>query len=110
MSDAPRSSYEIALEKLKRQDQKRGEKPPAPLTDRQKKAIGKIRAKYDARLAEREILFQSAREKALADPEALEKIEEEYARERRHLEEKRDREIVAARRDTRTGGTIPRRR
>ena len=110
MSDAPRSSYEIALEKLKRQDQKRGEKSPVPLTDRQKKAIGKIRVNYDGKLAEQGILFRSAREEALADPEALEKIEEKYARERRHLEEQRDREIAAARRDTRTGGTRPRSR
>ncbi len=97
MSDAPRSSYEIALEKLKRQDQERGEKPPASLTGRQKKAIAKIRAKYDARLAEREILFQAEREKSTADPEMLEKIEEEYARERRRIEEQRDRGIATVR-------------
>ncbi len=103
MGKVPKSAYEIALEKLKRQDQERGEKPPATLNERQKKAIAEIRSKYDARLAEREILFKAEREKAMADPDVLEKIEEEYARERRHLEEQRDREIAAVRAGRKSG-------
>jgi hypothetical protein len=103
MGKVPKSAYEIALEKLKRQDQERGEKPPATLNERQKKAIAEIRSKYDARLAEREILFKAEREKVMADPDVLEKIEEEYARERRHLEEQRDREITAVRAGRKTG-------
>ncbi len=39
----------------------------------------------------------------MADPDVLEKIEEEYARERRHLEEQRDREIAAVRAGRKTG-------
>jgi len=97
MSKVPKSAYEIALEKLKRQDQERGEKPPATLNERQKKAIAEIRAKYDAGLVEREILFRAEREKTMADPDALEKIEGEYARDRRRLERQRDREITAVR-------------
>ncbi len=97
MSDEPKSAYEIALEKLKRQDRERGVKSPAPLTRKQKSAIAEIRARYDARMAEREILYRSERANTAPDDEAREKMEEEYARERRRLEEKRDREIAAVR-------------
>ncbi len=103
MSKVPKSAYEIALEKLERQDQERGEKPPATLNDRQKKAIAEIRTKCDAGLAEREILFKAESEKVMADPDAIDKIEEEYARERRRLEEQRDREIAAVRAGRKTG-------
>jgi hypothetical protein len=97
MDDAPKSAYEIALEKLKRQDLERGDESPARLTDEQKKRIAGIRQTYEARLAEREILFKSERAKAAAptDAEALQKVEEEYARERAKLEERREREIAA---------------
>ena len=103
MAKEPKSAYEITLEKLKQQDRERGEKPPATLNERQKKAIAEIRAKYDARLAEREILFKAEREKAIVDPDALEKIEEEYVRERRHVEGQRDREIATVRTGRKTG-------
>jgi len=96
MDDAPKSAYEIALEKLKRQDLERGHESPARLTEDQKKRIAGIRRTYEARLAEREILFKSERAKAAAaaDPEALQKVEQEYARERAKLEERREREIA----------------
>jgi hypothetical protein len=97
MSDAPKSAYEIAMEKLRQRDQERGEKSPARLTAAQKRAIGEIRKKYEARVAEMEILHRSNRTQAAEDAEALEKQEEEYVRERRRLEEQRDREIEEVR-------------
>jgi molybdopterin converting factor small subunit len=97
MDSGPKSAYEIALEKLKQRDRELGETGPAPLTEGQKEAIAEIRSKYDAQLAEREILFKSERTSALADPEALEKLEEEYGRERRRIEAERDRQIAAVR-------------
>jgi hypothetical protein len=93
MDSGPKSAYEIALEKLKQRDRELGETGPAPLTEGQKEAIAEIRSKYDAQLAEREILFKSERTSALADPEALEKLEEEYGRERRRIEAERDRQM-----------------
>ena len=98
--DKPKSAYEITLEKLKRQDRARGDAAPATLSDGQKKAIAEIRRVSQARLAEREILYRSERTKVLSDPEGaakLEKIEEEYATDRRRIEEDRDRRIEAVR-------------
>jgi imidazolonepropionase-like amidohydrolase len=99
--EAPKSAYEIAMEKLRQRDRERGEAAPAALTESQKKQIAEIRQVYEARLAEREILFKSERAKALAraadDPEAPAKIEDGYARDRRKIEEERDAKIARAR-------------
>ncbi len=99
MDDGPKSAYEIALEKLKERDRERGEQSPARLSDAQKARIAEIRRTYEARLAEREILFGSERAKAAAsgEAEAIEKVEQAYARERKRIEERRDREIGAVR-------------
>ena len=99
--DKPKSAYEITLEKLRRQDRDRGETGPASLSGEQKKRIAEIRGMCQAKLAEREILHRSECLKVLADPEGagkLEKIEEDYARDRRRIEEERDRlvEVVRA--------------
>ncbi|HEV8121151.1 MAG TPA: hypothetical protein VGQ67_09175 [Candidatus Polarisedimenticolia bacterium] len=97
MSDAPKSAWELALEKLQKQDRERGETGPGALSDAQKKAITDVRAKFQARLAEAEILHQDRR-KTAEEPEALAKIEEEYQIDRRRLEEQRDAEIERLRR------------
>ncbi len=114
MDDGPKSAYEIALEKLKERDRERGEKGPARLNDAQKARIAEIRRTYEARLAEREILFTSERAKAAAsgEAEAIEKVEQAYAKERARLEERRDREIGAVRDtdDPVASGRNPRRR
>ena len=108
MSDAPKSAYELALEKLKQQDRARGEEAPAALTDDQKKEIARVRQACEARLAEREILFRAERGKLAANPEAvgqLAKAEEEYGRDRRRIEERRDAEIERIRRGHGAGGS-----
>lgn len=100
MSDKPKSAYELAMEKLRRQDQERGEGPPASLTPEQKETIATIRRTWDARLAEREILARAERRKLAEQPESEEKVrqfDDDYARERRKLEERRDTEVAAAR-------------
>jgi len=84
MSDnAPKSAYEIALEKLRQRDREHGESAPATLTDQQKKAIAELRKLSEAKLAEREIMHRSERAKLLSQPEGaekLEKLEEDYAK------------------------------
>jgi hypothetical protein len=98
--DTPKSAYELALEKLRQRDRDRGETAPAALTDEQKRRIATIRKTYEARLAEREILHRSERERVLSDPEGegkLDKVEEEFVKDRRRIEERRDREIEAIR-------------
>jgi len=93
MSDAPKSAWEIALEKLQKQDRDSGAAGPGPLTDDQKKDIAAVRQKAQARLAEAEILHHDHRRKAMEDPEAIAKAEEEYRIERRRIEDQREREI-----------------
>lgn len=95
--DAPKSALEIAMEKLKQRDRESGEKAPAVLTGAQKRAIADIRSKGEARLAEVEILFRSNRESAGGEADATQRLEEEYRRERRRIEEKREAEIAAVR-------------
>jgi hypothetical protein len=95
--DAPKSAYEIILERLKKKDREDGVEE-RPVTDEQKARIAELRRVYEAKLAEREILYQSSRRKA-ADLEALDKIEEEYRRDRERLVAERERKIE----DIRTG-------
>ena len=59
--------------------------------------IGEIKSVYEARLAEREILYQSSVRKA-RDPEALEALELEYRRDRERIQSERDRKLDEARR------------
>ena len=93
--DAPKSAYEIILERLKKKDHDEGVED-RPVTDEQRGRIAEVRKVYEARLAEREILYQSARRKA-QDLETLDKLEEEYRRDRERIVSERDRKIDEAR-------------
>jgi hypothetical protein len=89
--DDPKTAYELILERLKKKDREEGVEE-RPATEEQKARIAELRRVYEARLAEREILYQSARRKA-ADLEALDKVEEEYRRDRERIVSERDRKI-----------------
>ncbi|HSD67694.1 MAG TPA: hypothetical protein VLF95_13390 [Vicinamibacteria bacterium] len=93
--DAPKTAYEIILERLKKKDREEGVEE-RPVSNEQKAGIAELRKVYEARLAEREILYQSSRRKA-ADLEALEKLEEEYRRDRERIASERDRKIAEVR-------------
>jgi len=93
--DAPKSAYEIILERLKKRDREDGVEE-RPVTGEQKARIAELRRVYEARLAEREILYQSSRRKA-KDLEELDKLEEEYRRDRERIVSERDRKIDEAR-------------
>ena len=93
--DAPKTAYEIILERLKKKDREEGVEE-RPVTDEQKVLLAELRKVYEARLAEREILYQSSRRKA-ADLEELDKLEEEYRRDRERIASERDRKIDEAR-------------
>jgi len=95
--DEPKSAFELAMEKLREKDRQSGEETPTALTPEQKEEIAACRSKAEAQLAEMEILFRSTRAAAAADPEALQKAEEEYTRDRRRVEERRDEEIARIR-------------
>jgi hypothetical protein len=92
----PKTAYELILERLQKKDREAGVED-RPLTDEQRQRILELRKVYEARLAEREILFESARRKA-ADPESLEQLELEYRRDRDRIASERDHKIEEARR------------
>ena len=93
--DAPKTAYEIILERLKKKDRDEGVEE-RPVTDEQRARIAELRKVYEARLAEREILYQSSRRKA-PDLEALDKLEEEYRRDRERIASERDRKVEQVR-------------
>ena len=93
--EAPKSSYELAMERLRKKDREQGVEEKA-LTEEQKAQIAEIRRAGEARLAEREILHHSERLKA-REPEALQKLEDEYRRDRERIASERDRKIAAVR-------------
>jgi hypothetical protein len=89
--DAPKSAFELAMERLRRKDQEEGIEE-RPLTDDQRARIAETRSLYQARIAELEILAGSDRAKATTHEE-LDAIEERYRSERERLGQERDRKI-----------------
>jgi hypothetical protein len=92
----PKSAYELAMERLRRQDAEAGVEQK-PLSDAQKSAIAEIRNFYEAKLAEVELLHQS-RMRTTFDPAEREAREQEYRRDRERLASERDAKIEKARR------------
>ena len=89
-----KSAYELALERLESQGIERPREES--LSEDQRAKVADLRRHAEAKLAELEILHRD-RLRKLADPEAREKEEEEYVRERRRIEEQRDAKIGKAR-------------
>jgi hypothetical protein len=94
---APKTAYELILERLKQKDRADGVKERV-LSDEQKQKIAELRRVYEAKLAEREILHQSERQKA-ADRDALDELEQQYRRDRERITSERDRKLAEARGD-----------
>jgi hypothetical protein len=93
---APKSAYELAMERLRKKDADAGIEQK-PVSDAQKTAIAEIRNFYEAKLAEVELLHQG-RMRALFDPAEREAREQEYRRDRERLTSERDTKIEKARR------------
>jgi len=91
MSDAPKSRMELVMERLRKQDAEAGidEKP---LTDAQRAAIAEARSVYDARVAERRIMHDSAIA-GLFDPAERAQRDEELRRDLDRFESDRDSKI-----------------
>jgi hypothetical protein len=94
--DAPRSAYELAMERLRSRDREAGVEE-RPLSDEQKARIAELRRVYEAKLAEAEIMKgqKLSRARDYAEHEA---IEDEYRRDRERLASERDRKIDDVRR------------
>jgi hypothetical protein len=91
----PKSSYELAMDRLRKKDADAGITRQTP-TDAQKAAVAEIRSFYEAKLAEVKVLFEGQM-RALFDPEARQKREEEYRRDYERLTSERDSRIEKAR-------------
>ena len=93
---APKSAFELAMERLKKKDADAGIERQ-PVSDAQKAAIAEIRTFYEAKLAEVEVLHQG-RMRNSVDLEERAAAEQEYRRERERLATERDAKIEKARR------------
>ena len=98
MSDdqAPKSAYEVAMERLRKQDEAAGVEHQV-LTDSQKAAITEVRSLYGARLAQADLDHQE-RVRVVFDPAVHEALDVEYRRERERLTSEMDAKIEKARR------------
>jgi len=99
MGDAagPKSAYELAMERLRKQDEEAGVTRQV-VTEEQKAAIAEIRNVYEAKLAELEVSHQG-RLRSLFDQEQRAVLEEGYRRDRERLTSERDRKVAKARSD-----------
>jgi hypothetical protein len=93
--NAPKSSLELAMERLRKKDEAAGI-TQSTLTEAQKAEIGELRSRYGARLAQADLEHQ-ARLRATFDPEVRDALDVEYRRERERLTAEMDAKIEKAR-------------
>ncbi len=93
MADEPRlkSSFELAMERLRQKDAEAGV-TQRTLSDAEKAQIAEIRSLYEARIAEQQVMLQSRLTKTL-DPAGREALEAEFRTEKERLSSERDRRI-----------------
>jgi hypothetical protein len=96
--EGPKSALEIAMARLKKQDADAGV-VEHKLTDAQKAAIAEARSVHEARVAELQILHRGKQLSAV-EPEAIERIEQEYRRDLERLASDRDSKIKKIRQET----------
>lgn len=89
--NAMKSSYELAMERLRKKDADAGV-DRRPVTDAQKSAIAEIRAFYTAKLAEVEVLHQG-QVRGIVDPAERAARDDEYRRDRDRLTTQQDAKI-----------------
>jgi hypothetical protein len=94
--DAPKSAFELAMERLRKKDQDEGI-TAVPLTGEQRAQIAEIRGFYEAKIAEQKVLHESAMRRSL-DPAERETLAQQHRRELEHLNTARDAKIEKVRR------------
>jgi hypothetical protein len=92
---APKSAYELAMERLRQKDVAAGIERK-PLSDAQKAAIAEIRSLYEARMAQTNLQHQDAL-RVTFDPGSRAALDEAYQREMERLTSERDSKIEKAR-------------
>lgn len=91
MSDAPKSSFDLVMERLRKKDAETGTEQK-PLTDAQRTAIAEVRSVYEAQVAERKIMHRSTTA-SVFDPAELEERNGELRRDLDRFERERDEKI-----------------
>lgn len=91
MSDAPKTAYELAMERLRKKDAEAGITETA-LTDAQRAAIAEARSVYEARVAERRIMHESAA-RTTFDPAELQALEQAFRRDLERYEAERESKV-----------------
>jgi hypothetical protein len=92
MSDEPpKSAIDLVMERLRRKDAEAGVTEKV-LTDAQRTAIAEARSVYDARVAERKIMHQSAL-MATFDPAERQTLDDAFRRDLDRFESDRDSKI-----------------
>jgi hypothetical protein len=89
--NAPKSAYELAMEKLRKKDAEAGVEEQV-LTEDQRTAIAEARSLHDARVAERRIMHQSTMVRVV-DPAEREEREAELRRDLERFASERDAKI-----------------
>jgi len=88
------------MERLRQKDAEAGVST-RPVTDEQRAAIAEVRSLYDSKIAEQDILQQSAMNRLLgADPAELDAVASRFRHERSHLASERDAKVEKLRRGT----------
>jgi len=96
MGHAPKSSFDLAMERLRANDRNAGVEE-TKLSHAQKEKIAEARSVATSRFAEREILFRDAMRKT-DDPAEREKAERQYQLDRQRITDDCERAIEAIRR------------
>jgi hypothetical protein len=94
--DAPKSAYELAMERLRKKDQDAGI-TAVPLTEEQRTQIAEIRSFYEAKIAEQKVLHESTMRRTL-DPAERDTLAQQHRRELEHFTTARDAKIEKIRR------------
>ena len=86
------------MERLRKKDAEAGVST-RPITDEQRAAIAEVRSLSDSKIAEQDILQQSAMNRLLgADPAELDIVASQFRRERERLASERDAKVEKLRR------------
>jgi hypothetical protein len=98
-----KSAYELAMERLQKEDDAAGVERQEPLTQQQKETIAELRQRAKAKLAELEILHRKELAAVSQDPEQLTKAEEQYETDRRRVESGLESTVARVRRGESAG-------
>ncbi|MEQ1573505.1 MAG: hypothetical protein ABL993_04600 [Vicinamibacterales bacterium] len=91
----PKSAYELAMERLRKQDKAAGVERQV-VTEAQKAAVAEVRSVYDAKLAQIEVIHQGQMA-ATFDRNERAVLEEGYRRDRERITSERDAKVAKAR-------------